>query len=71
MIAKNCPDEELPLDAIDGEVVELSLLLPAWQIGALEQLAQTEGMTVGQLLRRAVNRTLAQQHLHQAGYYYG
>ncbi len=71
MIAKNCSDEALPLDVLDGEVAELSLLLPAWQIAALEQAAEAQGITVGQLLRRVVNRTLTQLSLHQPGYYYG
>ena len=71
MIAKNCSDEALPFDVLDGEVTELSLLLPAWQIGALEQAAQAEGITVGQLLRRSINRTLTQQGRHEPGYYYG
>ena len=55
----------------ESDVAELSLLVPAWQIGALEQAAEAEGITVAQLLRRAVNRTLAQMTLHQPGYYYG
>jgi hypothetical protein len=55
----------------EGAVAELSLLLPAWQIGALEQAAEAEGLTVAQLLRRAVNRTLSSMAIHQAGYYYG
>jgi len=61
--ARRSPDE--------SEVAELSLLVPAWQISALEQAAEAEGITVAQLLRRAVNRTLAQMTLHQPGYYYG
>jgi hypothetical protein len=71
MLAKYLPDETVPLDAFDNEVTELSLLLPAWQIGALEQAAQSEGITVAQLLRRLVNETLAQYRLDQSGYYYG
>ncbi len=71
MIAKNSPDEALPLAVRDGEVAELSLLLPSWQIGALEQAAEAEGITVAQLLRRAVSRTLTQMNLHQPGCYYG
>lgn len=71
MIANNCPDEALPFDGLDSEVAELSLLLPVWQIGALEQAAQAEGVTVAQLLRRIVNRTLTQRSLNQPGYYYG
>ena len=37
---------------MDYEVVELPLLLPRWQALALEEAAQTRGMTTGQLLRR-------------------
>jgi hypothetical protein len=71
MIANNCPEDALPLDALVGEVTELSLLLPSWQISALEHVAQAEGITVAQLLRRAVNCTLTQTGRHQPGYYYG
>ena len=71
MLAKNCPDEMHRFDTLDSEMAELSLLLPAWQVSALEQAAQAEGITVGQLLRRLVNKTLAQLNLHQPGYYYG
>ena len=42
------------------EVTELSLLLPAWQIDALERAAQAEGITVAHLLRRVINRALTQ-----------
>jgi hypothetical protein len=34
------------------DVVELPLLLPEWQVFALEEAARTRGMTVGQLVRR-------------------
>jgi hypothetical protein len=71
MVAKNCFDDASRLNGLDQEVAELSLLLPAWQIDALEQAAHAEGITVAQLLRRAVNKTLAQLTLHQPGYYYG
>jgi hypothetical protein len=71
MLAKYLPDEMVPLETFDNEVAELPLLLPAWQIGALEQAAQAEGITVAQLLRRLVNETLAQYRLDQPGYYYG
>jgi hypothetical protein len=71
MVAKNCSSESFRLHTVDREVTELSLLLPAWQVGALEQAATAEGITVAQLLRRLVNKTLAQMCLHQPGYYYG
>ena len=34
-----------------AEVVELGLLLPAWQAGALEAAAHRRGLTAGQLAR--------------------
>jgi hypothetical protein len=38
----------------DHEVVELPLLLPRWQAFALEEAAQSRGMTTGQMLRRVI-----------------
>jgi hypothetical protein len=71
MVAKSLPDPELRMSGGESDVTELCLLLPAWQVGALEQAAQAEGITVAQLLRRVVARTVAQSSLPQAGYYYG
>jgi hypothetical protein len=71
MVAKNCPDETLRLHVLDSEVTELSLLLPTWQADALEQAARAEDISVAQLLRRLVNKSLAQMCLQQPGYYYG
>ena len=34
------------------DVVELPLLLPEWQVDALEEAARARGMTVGQLVRK-------------------
>ncbi len=42
-----------------GDVEELSLLLPSWQIDALAAVAEHEGLTVAQLMRRLVNDALA------------
>jgi hypothetical protein len=41
-----------PVGWCSDEVIELPLLLPEWQVAALEDAAQKRGMTVGQLLRR-------------------
>jgi hypothetical protein len=71
MVAKNYPDEILRPHDLENEVAELSLLLPAWQIDALERAAQTEGITVAHLLRRVINRALTQTIAHEPGYYYG
>jgi hypothetical protein len=71
MVATNCSDEMLRPADLANEVAELPLLLPAWQLGALGQAAQAEGMTIAQLLRRMVNRTLAQRPLAEPDYYHG
>ena len=36
----------------DFDVIELPILLPEWQVNALEVAARERGMTIGQLLRR-------------------
>jgi hypothetical protein len=43
-----------------GGVTELNFLLPTWQIDALAQVADQQGLTIAQLLRRLVNQTLEQ-----------
>lgn len=35
-----------------NDVIELPILLPEWQVMALEEAARGRGMTIGQLLRR-------------------
>jgi hypothetical protein len=44
--------EDSPLGA--GKVLELAVLLPAWQVSALERTARLDGQTIGQLLRRLI-----------------
>jgi len=46
----NTPLPSAPFPSDD--VVELPLLLPEWQVFALEEAARDRGMTVGQLVRR-------------------
>lgn len=36
----------------ENEIVELPILLPEWQVTALEQAAHERNMTIGQLVRR-------------------
>ena len=38
---------------------ELTLLLPNWQLEALERAASSRGVTMGQLLRRLIHNHLA------------
>jgi hypothetical protein len=49
-----------PLLENNHEMVELSLLVPGWQVDVLERIAAADGLTIGQLLRRLVNKTIAQ-----------
>lgn len=44
---------------LDGGVVELSLLLPQWQVEALEVAASVRGISAGQMLRRVINSYLS------------
>jgi hypothetical protein len=44
----------------DPEMVELPLLLPGWQVDALEQVAADAHLTIGQYLRRLVTHSIAE-----------
>lgn len=41
-----------PTNVVTDEVIELPILLPEWQVTALEEAARDRGMTIGQLVRR-------------------
>lgn len=47
-----------PAVAAEPDFLELSLLLPRWQLCALNDLAQQRGLSVGQLLRRLIGNML-------------
>lgn len=47
------------ISRLDHEMVELSLLVPQWQIEALETAASFRGITAGQMLRRVLSSYLA------------
>ncbi|HTK77123.1 MAG TPA: hypothetical protein VL371_17790 [Gemmataceae bacterium] len=46
----------------DAEVLELSLLVPQWQVEALEMAARGRGLTAGQLIRRLIGNYCATLH---------
>jgi hypothetical protein len=46
---------------IDAEIVEVALLLPRWQILALESVAEERGLTTAQMLRRMIGETISKQ----------
>ena len=41
--------------AAEFDVIELPILLPEWQLNALETAARDRGMTIGQLIRRLLS----------------
>lgn len=45
----------------DSDVVELPLLLPRWQVDALEEAANQQGMTTGQMIRRVISNMFRPQ----------
>jgi hypothetical protein len=47
------------LRRLDSEMVELSLLLPQWQVEVLELAARGRGLTTGQMLRRLIGNYCA------------
>jgi hypothetical protein len=44
---------------LDYGLVELSLLLPQWQVDALDLAARGRGLTAGQMLRRLIGHYCA------------
>jgi hypothetical protein len=50
-----------PQSISDSDVVELPLLLPRWQVDALEEAANERGMTTGQMIRRVFSELLRPQ----------
>jgi hypothetical protein len=49
-----------PAPATTVEIVELPILLPAWQVSALEQAAQRQGLTAGEMVRHILGHYLGQ-----------
>lgn len=46
-----CGVEESCLLSIEGDVVEMPLLLPRWQVTKLETVAHQRGMTAAEMVR--------------------
>jgi hypothetical protein len=47
-----------------GEVVEISLLMPDWQVCALEAAAHRRGLTAGEMVRSLVREFLGRLPAH-------
>jgi len=42
-------------DPLEGKVVEISLLLPEWQVTALETVAHDSGLTAAEMVRQLLH----------------
>jgi hypothetical protein len=56
-LSRGLEPRETPIP-VDGEIVELSLLLPRWQAVALESAARDQGISAGQMLRRIIGESV-------------
>jgi hypothetical protein len=39
----------------EPQILEMSIMLPSWQVAALDSLARRQGQNVGQMLRRVIS----------------
>jgi hypothetical protein len=46
-------------DFQEGEVIEVSLLLPGWQVSALEMAAHQRGLTAAAVVRNLIREFIA------------
>jgi hypothetical protein len=53
-MSERLADTALEVSCRNYGLTELSLLVPQWQVDALEQVAQARGLTTGQMLRRLI-----------------
>ena len=44
--------------SLDGEVAELSVLVPSWQAAAIEKVAGIKGISAGQLVRSILQQVI-------------
>jgi len=44
---------------LDGEVAELSVLVPSWQAAAIEKAAGIKGISAGQLVRSILQQVIS------------
>ena len=52
------------------DFAEVRLLLPNWQVNALESVAAAQGLTTGQLIRRLISQIVPAHHPAQTSYFF-
>lgn len=60
MMLNQEPKTRAEAQPLDAEMAELSVLVPRSQVQALERAAQSEGISMGQYMRRALQLALNQ-----------
>jgi hypothetical protein len=53
--------KEIEVNRLDQEIVELAVLVPGWQAEELTAVAQDQGLTAGQMVRRLIRDFCLQQ----------
>jgi hypothetical protein len=53
------------LSVSEPDLLELALLLPRWQVLALEELAKSRGVSIGQMLRRLISELLRERGIKE------
>lgn len=56
-------EQDRPPSRLEEDCEELLLLVPSWQLAALEQAARGQELTIGQLLRRLIATHLLERSL--------
>jgi hypothetical protein len=62
----NRPEGPTTLELGSDEVIEVPLLLPGWQMSALEQAAHRRGLTAGEMVRSLLSDFFARPQPVQA-----
>jgi len=58
MIPEKSAQGDGALQALDESMAELSLLVPTWQVDAVAEEAQSQGVSAGQFLRQLLQQAL-------------
>ena len=56
------PVADLEMDVLERDVIEIPLLLPGWQVSALETAAHARGVTAAEMVRQILSEFLSSVH---------
>jgi hypothetical protein len=58
------PSANLDVAVIESDVMEIPLLLPGWQVSALETAAHARGLTAAEMVRHVLSEFLSNDRNH-------